>query len=197
MLTKPNDCLNSTVTSEYLKSLKTKHSTFVYEDRLMLPGAITTDETVNLLNKLKNDNHTNQTIFLLFLVKGWSGDHAVVAVINLADETIEYFDPKCQNSIWPTRAEKNSNKNVFDFLTELGRKFISPTFSKEKIVYNKKNIPQGFSDNINCGAFCLQFIEERITRPFKDIENDLAMDPKELRRQLAHRLVENTHSNSI
>lgn len=197
LLNKQNDCLNSTVTSEYLKSLKTKHSAFAYEDRLMFPGSITTDEIVTSLNKLKNNNSTNQTIFLPFLVKGWTVDHAVVAVLNPAEKTIEYFDPKGQSSIWPARTEKQSNKNVFDFLTELGQKFISPTFSKEKIVYNKKNIPQGFSDNINCGAFCLQFIEERITRSFNDIENDLPLDPKALRRQLANKLVENTHSNSI
>lgn len=194
LLNNTDACLNSTVTSEYLKSLKTKHSTFVYEDRLMLPGSITTDEIVNSLNKLKNDNPANQTIFLPFLVKGWTVDHAVVAVINLADETIEYFDPKGQSSIWPTRTEKQSNKNVFAFLTELGQKFISSTFSKEKIVYNTKNTPQRFSDNINCGAFSLQFIEERITRPFNEIENDLAVDPKALRRQLADKL-EKTHSN--
>lgn len=197
LLNKPDICLNSTVTSEYLKSLKTKHSTFVYEDQLMFPVTITTDKIVNSLNKLKNNNPTNQTIFLPFLVKGWTVDHAVVAVINLADETIEYFDPKGQSSIGITRAEKQSNKNVFDFLTELGQKFISPTFSREKIVYNKKNTPQKLSDNINCGAFCLQFIEKRITRPFNDIENDLSTDPKELRLELARRLGKNIHSNSI
>ena len=146
---------------------------------------------------IRDSNPTNQKIFLPFLVKGWTVDHAVVAVINLADETIEYFDPKGQSSVWPTRAEKQSNKNVFDFLTELGQKVIAPTFSKDKIIYNKKNTPQGFYDNINCGAFCLQFIEERINRSFNDIENDLAADPKKLRLELANRLVKNAPSSSI
>lgn len=194
LLNKPDVCLNSIVTLEYLKSLKIKHPNFVYTDQLMLPISIGTDEIVNSLNKLKNSN-SDQTIFLPFLVNGWSVDHAVVAVINAADETIEYFDPKGQSSIWSTRIEKQSNKNVFDFLTELGQKFISPAFSKEKIIHNKKNVPQGFSDNINCGAFCLQFIEERIIRPFDAIENDPIVDPKKLRYQLANRLIENTHSN--
>lgn len=196
LLNKPNVCLNSTVTLEYLKSLETRYPNFVYTDQLMLPISITTDEIVDSLNRLKNDKPANQTIFLPFLVEGWTNvDHAVVAVVNPANETIEYFDPKGQSSIRSRRVKNQSNKNVFDFLTELGQKFISPTFSKEKIVYNKKNTPQGFSDNINCGAFCLQFIEERITRPFDAIENDLAIDPKQLRLQLANRLIQNTHSN--
>lgn len=197
LLNKPNVGLNSTVTLEYLNSLKTKDRTFIYEDRLMLPGSVTIDQICNSLNQLKNNHPNNKKIFLPFLVKGWTVDHAVVAVINLADETIEYFDPKGQSSIWPTRTEKQSNMNVFDFLTDLGQKLISPTFSREKIVYNKKNVPQSFSDNINCGAFCLQFIEERMNRKFEEIENDPAVDPKQLRRDLADRLMKNTPSNSI
>lgn len=199
LLNNPNDCLNSTVTSEYLKSLKIKDSTFVYEDRLMLPGSLTIEDIVKLLNKLKDDNPTNERIFLPFLVNGWTVAHAVVAVINLADETIEYFDPKGQSSLWFTRTEKQTNKNVFDFLTELGQKLISPTFSREKIVYNTKHVPQGVLDNINCGAFCLQFIEARMNLSFNNIEKKplLPVDPKELRLQLADRLVKNTHSNAI
>lgn len=189
-----NSCLTSTVTSEYLKSLEIKYPDFVFNDCLMLPVSITTDEIANSLNNLKN-NTSNQLIFLPFLVNGWSVDHAVVAVINLSNETIEYFDPKGQSFIWPTRKEKQSNKDVFDFLTEIGQKVISSTFSRDKILYNKKNIPQGVSDNINCGAFCLQFIEKRITRSFDSIEDDAAIDPTELRRQLANKLIQNTYSN--
>lgn len=191
-----NSCLTSTVTSEYLNSLKIKHPHFVFDDRLMFPGSITTDEVANSLNNLKN-NTSNQLIFLPFLVNGWSVDHAVVAVINLSNETIEYFDPKGQSSIWPTRKEKQSSKDVFDFLTEIGQKVISSTFSREKILYNKKNIPQGISDNINCGAFCLQFIEERITRSFDSIEDDRAIDPTKLRLQLANKLIKNSYSNLV
>lgn len=190
LLNKTSSCLTSTVTSEYLNSLKVKHSHFVFDDRLMFPVSITTDKIAKFLNDLKINN-SNQLIFLPFLVNGRSVDHAVVAVINLSDETIEYFDPKGQSSILPTRTEKQSKKNVFDFLTELGQKVISSTFSKDKILYNKKNIPQGFTDGINCGVFCLQFIEERITYPFDAIENGIIgriKNPRQLRLQLANNL---------
>ena len=76
LLNKPDECLSSTVTLEYLKSLRTNNDeTFFYEDRLMFPVAITTDEIVKSLNNLKNNNPTNQKIFLPFLVKGWTVDH--------------------------------------------------------------------------------------------------------------------------
>ncbi|MGL4348782.1 MAG: Ulp1 family isopeptidase [Chlamydiales bacterium] len=201
LLNNTNCPLLSGITSEYLNALKNKHPNFIYNDRLIYGNIpITTDKIIEFLSDLKNKHPSNQVIFLPFLVKGWTVDHAVVAVINLANETIEYFDPKRQ-SWFTTRTEKQSSKNVFDFLTEIGQKIISPTFSKEKVLYNAKNIPQGSFDNINCGAFCLQFIEERVNNnSFDAIEDDIInklINPIEIRHQLANNLIQNTYSGLV
>lgn len=197
LLNNTNSPLLSGITSEYLNALKNKHPNFIYNDRLIYGNIpITTDKIIEFLSDLKNKHPSNQVIFLPFLVKGWTIDHAVVAVINLPNETIEYFDPKGQ-SWFTTRTEKQSSKNVFDFLIEIGQKIISPTFSKEKVLYNTKNIPQGSFDNINCGAFCLQFIEERVNNnSFDTIEDgivDKLINPIEIRHQLANNLIQNTY----
>lgn len=198
LLKDSNSAIKPGITSKYLNSVKNKYPNFIYNDRLMYGNVpITTDKIINFLNDLKNDHSSNQVIFLPFLVKGWTVDHAVVAVLNLSNETIEYFDPKGQ-SWFTTRAEKQSNKNVFDFLTEIGQKVISPTFSKEKVLYNKKNIPQKSTDNINCGAYCLQFIEERLNHSFDAIEDgivDKLTNPLNIRHQLANNLIKYTYSN--
>lgn len=198
LLKDTNSALKSGTTSEYLNSIKNTYPNFIYNDRLMYGNVpITTDKIIDSLNDLKKDHPSNQVIFLPFLVKGWTVDHAVVAVLNLSNETIEYFDPKGQ-SWFTTRAEKQSNKNVFDFLTEIGQKVISPTFSKEKVLYNKKNIPQGSTDNINCGVYCLQFIEERLKHSFDAIENGIVnklTNPLNIRHKLANNFIKHTYSN--
>lgn len=191
-----NSGLQPGMTSEYLTALNNKYPNFVYNDRLMYGNIpVTMDTIIDFLTDLQQQHPSNQIIFLPFLVKGWTVDHAVVAVLNLSNQTIEYFDPKGQ-SWFTTRVEKQLNKNVFEFLTEIGKKIISPTFSQEKVLYNKQNIPQGSLDNINCGVFCLQFIEERLNHSFDRIEAgipDRPVDPLKLRYQLANNLIKNTN----
>lgn len=192
LINNTSSCLTSTVTLEYLTFLQKKYPHFTYTPRLMLSVPINIDEIASELNILKNSTNSNSLLFLPFLVKGSFVNHAVVAVINLSTQTIEYFDPKGQSYIYNERREIQSNEKVFDFLTEIGKKVISPTFSKENILYNKKNTPQGFFDNINCGAFSLQFIEERITHSFDQIENGIPgkiKDALKLRSYLAQHLI--------
>lgn len=72
----------------------------------------------------------------------------------------------------------------------------SPTFCKEKVLYNKKNIPQASTDNKNCGAYCLQFIEERFNNSFDAIENGIVAkltNPLYIRYQLANNLIKYTY----
>lgn len=99
--------------------------------------------------------------------------HIVVAVINVAKQQIEYFDPKGNQwySILGNLVDRNLggyNISIQEFLKRLSLSVFPD--KKEPPITRNINGPQPFSNGTDCGAHILSFVESMLHNP--DVTQD-------------------------
>ncbi|PWU15323.1 MAG: hypothetical protein C5B45_02815 [Chlamydiae bacterium] len=195
------DCLGSRSAEAYIDYLKnTEQNLDFHFDTSLLYGSglnlqkfltrITTKiEEAGLFSKKRG------LVFVPFLLERnlFHEQHAVVAVIDMGKQQVEYFDPKGNlfYSIFGSLVDRNLPQNVptQEFLEKLSG--ISFPGEKPSIIRNI-NGPQSLFNKVDCGAHVLDFVQTRMFTNFipsgrypNYFETSLSSNGKQLRQEMA------------
>jgi hypothetical protein len=191
---KGSNCLGSNSAEAYFNYLEKTESSpgFYFNMDLLHNVGLTSD---GFLERVKEGVDTAKKesaplVFVPFLLAGnyFREQHIVVAVINLKDEKIEYFDPKGNRfySIFGDRNLEQENISAQTFLEKLS-KAIFPDKSPE--IIRNINHPQSLWNRADCGAHVLEFIEKRLSSDsLEQAASNLSLDGRQLRDELANTL---------
>lgn len=188
-------CLGPCSAEAYLDYLKNteKNLGFYFNTNLLYNTGIELDKFLtNLQAEIKE---ASSLAFVPFLLAGnlLREQHIVVAVINLKDEKIEYFDPK-GNQLYSwlgSLADRNLaqwNIPSQKFLEKLSRSVFP---HKNPSIIRNINGPQPLSNKVHCGAHALDFIQVRMNTDFTKssnpnyFETSLSSDGEQLRSTMA------------
>lgn len=189
-------CLGSRSAEAYLDYLKNteRNLGFHFNTTLLYNSGIKLDKF--LTNIQAEIEKTPLLTFVPFLLAGnlLREQHIVVAVINLKEEKIEYFDPKGNQwySIFGSLVDRNLahwSIPTQQFLEKLSQT-VFPDI-EPKIIRNI-NGPQPLSNKVDCGVHALDFIQARMnidfiqTNKYSDyFETSLSSNGKQLREEMA------------
>ncbi|KAG6558650.1 hypothetical protein RHABOEDO_001058 [Candidatus Rhabdochlamydia oedothoracis] len=197
-------CLGPSSAEVYLDYLKNINPAFHFNMRLLNKLRPSCNEFLKTIEvEVKEAKEKNGSLFFVpFLLAGnfLREQHIVVAVINLKDEKIEYFDPKGNRvySIFVRSVDRNLaewNEPTQKFLEELSKALFP---DQNPSIIRNINYPQSLWNRVDCGAHALEFIEKRLSADsLEQASSSLTLDGRQLRRELAHTLKESLKNQSL
>lgn len=189
---------------DYLKNIE-KNPGFYFNMRLLHKLRPRCNEFLKAIEtEVKEVKEKNGSLFFVpFLLAGnfLREQHIVVAVINLKDEKIEYFDPK-GNRFYYSILSRSIDRNLAEwneptqtFLEKLSKTLFP---DQNPSIIRNINYPQSLWNSVDCGAHALEFIEKRLSVDFlEQASSSLTLDGRQLRRELARTLEESLKNQSL
>ncbi|MDR2539297.1 MAG: hypothetical protein LBC45_01545 [Chlamydiales bacterium] len=192
-------CLSSCSAEVYLDYLKDINPAFHFNTCLLKDLKPVYNEFLKTIEvEVKETKEKNGSLFFVpFLLAGnlLREQHIVVAVINLKEEKIEYFDPKGNQVyfIFGNLVDRSLSRwdiSIQEFLEELSRAIFPD--QKTPSINRNRNYPQSLRNRVDCGAHALEFIEKRLSYgSLEEASSHLVLNGRQLRSELANTLKAN------
>ena len=188
-----SSCLGDRSAEAYLSYLKDTYPDFDFNMSLLKKGLKPScNEFLKTIQAETAGKNSNFLFFVPFLLAGNSfrEQHIVIAVVNMAKQQIEYFNPKgCR---FYSMFGRDRNLAQWDMSTQefLRNLSLSVFSNKEPSIIRNMNGPQSLFNRVDCGAHALDFIQTRILTNFIQsdpnyFETSLRSDSNQLRQEMA------------